>query len=43
MSQSEFEFDLSAVRWLGKTLLRPAMQYEPSEKRVRYRDHPDLY
>ena len=43
MSEIEFAFDLSGVRWLGQTMVRPAVQYEPSEKRLRYRDQPDLY
>ena len=43
MTELEFEFALSGVRWLAQSLLKPAVRYQPSEKRVRYQDQPDLY
>ena len=43
MTDLEFAFELSGVRWLAQTLRKPAVKYAPSEKRARYRDQPDLY
>jgi peptidoglycan/xylan/chitin deacetylase (PgdA/CDA1 family) len=43
MTDLEFEFALSGIRWLAQSELKPAVRYEPSEKRVRYQDQPDLY
>jgi peptidoglycan/xylan/chitin deacetylase (PgdA/CDA1 family) len=43
MSDLEFEFGLSGLRWLIRTPLGWANRFEPSEKRVRYREQPDLY
>lgn len=43
MSDREFEFGLSGLRWLVRSAFSPANRYEPSEKRVRYKEQPDLY
>ena len=43
MTDLEFEFALSGVRWLTQACMKPAVRYRPSEKRVRYKDQPDLY
>jgi peptidoglycan/xylan/chitin deacetylase (PgdA/CDA1 family) len=43
MTDREFAFELSGVRWLAQTVRQPAVRYAPSEKRARYRDQPDLY
>lgn len=43
MTELEFEFGLSGIRWLAQAVTRPTGRYQPSEKRVRYRDQPDLY
>ena len=43
MTDREFAFELSGVRWLAQAVRQPAIRYAPSEKRVRYRDQPDLY
>jgi peptidoglycan/xylan/chitin deacetylase (PgdA/CDA1 family) len=43
MTQREFEFELSGVRWLAGTVRRHQNRFAPSEKRVRYSEQPDLY
>ena len=43
MTDLEFEFGLSGVRWLSRTLIDPAGRYAPTEKQVRYKEQPDLY
>lgn len=43
MTDLEFEFGLSGVRWLSRTLVDPSGRYRPSEKKIRYKDQPDLY
>ena len=43
MTDLEFEFGLSGVRWLARTAIDRAGRYAPSEKRVRYKEQPDLY
>ena len=43
MTDLEFEFELSGLRWLTRTVLRPAGRFEPSEKRLRYAERPELY
>lgn len=42
MSDLEFEFCLSGLRWLARAPFDPR-RYAPSEKRVRYQEQPDLY
>jgi peptidoglycan/xylan/chitin deacetylase (PgdA/CDA1 family) len=43
MTDLEFEFGLSGVRWLARMPMDPTTRYRPSEKRVRYQDQPELY
>ena len=43
MTQREFEFELSGVRWLAGTMRSSQNRFAPSEKRVRYSEQPDLY
>ena len=43
MTDLEFEFGLSGLRWLSRTLVDPSGRYRPSEKKIRYKDQPDLY
>ncbi len=43
MSELEFEFGLSGLRWLVRAALKSANRFEPSEKRVRYGEQPELY
>jgi hypothetical protein len=43
MTQPEFEFELSGVRWLAGTMRSSQNRFAPSEKRVRYSEQPDLY
>jgi peptidoglycan/xylan/chitin deacetylase (PgdA/CDA1 family) len=42
MTDLEFEFGLSGLRWLARAPF-DAARYAPSEKRVRYQEQPDLY
>jgi peptidoglycan/xylan/chitin deacetylase (PgdA/CDA1 family) len=42
MTDLEFEFCLSGLRWLARAPIDPR-RYAPSEKRVRYQDQPELY
>jgi peptidoglycan/xylan/chitin deacetylase (PgdA/CDA1 family) len=43
MTDLEFEFEMSGLRWLARAAMSPGSRYEPSEKRVRYAEQPDLY
>lgn len=43
MSDLEFEFGLSGLRWLVHGARHPRQRYEASEKRLRYKDRPELY
>ena len=43
MTDLEFEFGLSGVRWLSRAAISPRDRFCPSEKRVRYQQQPDLY
>ena len=42
MSDLEFEFGLSGLRWLARAPFDPA-RYAPSEKKARYQEQPELY
>jgi hypothetical protein len=43
MTDLEFEFEMSGLRWLIRSALTADNRYEPSEKRQRYKEQPDLY
>ncbi len=43
MSDLDFEFGLSGARWLAHALRRPGGRFEASEKRLRYKQQPELY
>jgi len=43
MTDLEFEENLSGLRWLTHAVRRPGQRYEASEKRLRYKDQPELY
>ncbi|BCS33200.1 polysaccharide deacetylase [Luteitalea sp. TBR-22] len=43
MTDLEFEVGLSGLRWLGHALQRPGTRFEASEKRLRYKEQPQLY
>lgn len=43
MSDLDFEFGLSGLRWLAHAVRRPAGRFEASEKRLRYKQQPELY
>jgi hypothetical protein len=43
MTDLDFEFGLSGLRWLAHAARRPASRFEASEKRLRYKHQPELY
>ncbi len=43
MSDLDFEFGLSGLRWLAHAARRPGSRLEASEKRLRYKQQPELY
>jgi peptidoglycan/xylan/chitin deacetylase (PgdA/CDA1 family) len=43
MSELEFEFGLSGLRWLMHAAVSPARRFAPSEKKVRYSEQAELY
>jgi hypothetical protein len=43
MTDLDFEFGLSGLRWLAHAIRRPASRFEASEKRLRYKQQPELY
>ena len=43
MTDLEFEVGLSGLRWLTHAVRRPSQRFEASEKRLRYKQQPELY